>query len=94
QLAELVRRCKVFICSDTAVLHAAAAVGTRCVVFFGPTDPVRHVCADDPAKGHVIMYKDLKCSPCYKGHCYTRKCLKTISVDEVLAEVFKILDSK
>lgn len=39
QLAELTRRARLFVGSDTGPLHLAAAVGTRCVALFGPTDP-------------------------------------------------------
>jgi ADP-heptose:LPS heptosyltransferase len=37
ELAELARRAKLFLASDTGPLHIAAAIGTRCVGLFGPT---------------------------------------------------------
>lgn len=93
QWAALIQRCKVFICGDTAALHMATAVGTKCVVLFGPTDPARHVPLETLRdEGHIIIRKDLKCSPCYKGRCYSQRCMKDISVDEVLYSVLKLLD--
>jgi len=37
ELAELARRAKLFLASDTGPLHIAAAVGSPCVGLFGPT---------------------------------------------------------
>ncbi len=38
-LAALLERCDLFIGHDSGISHLAAAVGTRCVLLFGPTDP-------------------------------------------------------
>lgn len=38
-LAAVLERCCVFLGHDSGVSHLAAAVGTRCVLLFGPTDP-------------------------------------------------------
>jgi heptosyltransferase-2 len=38
-LAGLLERCALFLGHDSGISHLAAAVGTRCVLLFGPTDP-------------------------------------------------------
>ena len=38
-LAALLARCSLFLGHDSGISHLAAAVGTRCVLLFGPTDP-------------------------------------------------------
>lgn len=38
-LAAVLERCEVFVGHDSGISHIAAAVGTRCVLLFGPTDP-------------------------------------------------------
>lgn len=38
-LAAAISRCRMFVGHDTGVAHLAAAVGTPCVVLFGPTEP-------------------------------------------------------
>ncbi|HEY0369692.1 MAG TPA: glycosyltransferase family 9 protein [Chthoniobacterales bacterium] len=38
-LAAMIERCAVFIGHDSGISHIAAAVGTPCVLLFGPTDP-------------------------------------------------------
>lgn len=38
-LAAVVERCALFLGHDSGISHLAAAVGTPCVLLFGPTDP-------------------------------------------------------
>ena len=38
-LAALLARCRLFLGHDSGISHLAAAVGVRCVLLFGPTDP-------------------------------------------------------
>jgi lipopolysaccharide heptosyltransferase I len=42
QFIALVRRAKLFLGGDTGPLHLAAAVRTRIVAIYGPTDPMRN----------------------------------------------------
>jgi lipopolysaccharide heptosyltransferase I len=42
QFIALARRARLFLGGDTGPMHLAAAVGTRIVAIFGPTDPVRN----------------------------------------------------
>jgi heptosyltransferase-2 len=39
ELAAALSRCRLFLGHDSGVSHLAAAVGTPCVLLFGPTDP-------------------------------------------------------
>ncbi|MBI1311337.1 lipopolysaccharide heptosyltransferase family protein [bacterium] len=39
ELASLLRRCSLFVGSDTGPLHLAAAIGIPCVGLYGPTSP-------------------------------------------------------
>lgn len=52
RLAAVLERCVVFIGHDSGISHIAAAVGTRCVLLFGPTDP--KVWAPANAGVHVV----------------------------------------
>ena len=38
ELAELIGRAETFLCSDSAPLHVAVAMGTKTYAIFGPTD--------------------------------------------------------
>ena len=88
QLACLIKRCNVYITSDSAALHIAYAMKTPVVALFGPTDSRRHAIAS--AK-QIIVKKDLACSPCYKRRCREHTCMKQISVEEVFAAVKELL---
>lgn len=88
QLACLIKRCAVFISSDSAPLHIAAAVGTPFIALFGPTNPLRHLV---PAKDYVVINKDLTCSPCYKPKCKSRECMELITPQEVLEAIDRLI---
>ena len=80
QLAALIKRCKVYITSDSAPMHIASSMGANFIAFFGPTDPRRHF---EPTSKGVIIKKELSCSPCYKANCKNIRCMESISVNEV-----------
>lgn len=89
ELANLIKRCKVYITPDSAPMHIASAFGTPFIALFGPTDPARHMV---PSKNHVIIKKNLKCSPCYNSNCSKGfKCMSSIEVEEVVAAIKNIL---
>jgi lipopolysaccharide heptosyltransferase II len=88
QLAALIKRCGVYISADSAPLHVAAAMRTPFVALFGPTAPQRHL---PPAKDYAVIAKDLACRPCYKSKCANYKCMESITAEEVLEAVEKLL---
>jgi lipopolysaccharide heptosyltransferase II len=89
QLACLIKKCAVYISPDSASLHIAAAVGVPFVALFGPTDPRRHLVQ---AKNCILIDKGLPCSPCYKTKCKSRECMETITPEEVLVAIDKLLN--
>jgi len=50
-LAAVLERCRLFLGHDSGISHLAAAAGCRCVLLFGPTDPVVWA----PANRHVTL---------------------------------------
>lgn len=90
ELAALIKRCNVYISTDTAPMHVAASMGAPLIALFGPTDPIRHL---PPAKDYTVIKKDIKCSPCYRPVCNNTLCMNKIGVDEVLKTVKKYIKS-
>jgi lipopolysaccharide heptosyltransferase II len=88
ELAALIGKCNVFISADSSPLHIASAVGTPFIALFGPTDVRRHL---PPGKNCIVISKDLNCSPCYRTKCRTNRCMKSISAEEVLEAIDKLL---
>jgi lipopolysaccharide heptosyltransferase II len=89
ELADLIKRCKVYVTPDSAPMHIASAMEAPFIALFGPTDPVRHVA---PSKNYIVIKRDLKCSPCYSPNCSRgSKCMSGIEVEEVFRAIENIL---
>ncbi|HQL91556.1 MAG TPA: glycosyltransferase family 9 protein [Syntrophales bacterium] len=84
ELAALYRKASVLLTTDSGPMHLAAAVGTPVVALFGPTSPDR---TGPYGEGHVVIRRDLDCSPCFRKACKTRECMQAIGVDEVFKAV-------
>ncbi|MBN1383338.1 MAG: glycosyltransferase [Elusimicrobia bacterium] len=87
--AYLLQNSLLLVCNDSALMHIASAVGTKCLSIFGPTAPYDKAPMN---KEHVYMYSEVACSPCYKfgsfPECNRQQvCFKSIKPNEV----FKIL---
>jgi len=83
-LAELYRRARLVISTDSGPMHIAAAVGTKVVALFGPTDPAR---TGPCGEGHIVIRRNMKCSPCFSRKCDHKTCMNDISVEEVFASL-------
>ncbi len=103
QLFYLISKCDLFIGNDAGPMHIAAAQGAKTIGLFGPNLPVRF---GPYGKGNIGLYKGYNCefSPCINVHkgqvpdcLYPKdsndyqKCMKNISVNDVLREVEKLV---
>ncbi len=92
ELIALVRRCQVFVSSDSAPMHIAASSKVPLVALFGPTDSKRHLV---PSERYQIFQKEVSCGPCYLRSCPVGLvCMKKIGVQEVLESVLNFLNEK
>ena len=89
ELAELISSAEKFLCSDSAPLHIAVALGVRTYVIFGPTDDKKLI----PQNGKVVPLKancDCSLKPCLwdkrQTTCENLDCLK-FSVDKIIQTV-------
>jgi heptosyltransferase-2 len=81
ELASLLRQCHLLVTNDTGTMHVAAAVGTRVVAIFGPTDPRT---TSPLGEGHVVIRTEVSCSPCLKRVCpEDHRCMDLIEVEKV-----------
>ncbi len=89
ELVALIRRCQVFVSSDSAPMHIASGLGVPLVALFGPTDPKRHLV---PPARYEVFWKEVPCSPCYLRNCpIGHVCMKKITVQEVLNAILYLL---
>ncbi len=85
-LAVLIGKAEKFICSDSAPLHVAVAMGTKTYVIFGPTNDKKLI----PQSENVIPIKandNCPIKPCLWEHrqttCENLECLKITAQDIV-----------
>lgn len=92
QLGALIKKCKVFVGSDTGPMHIAVAVKTPVVAIFGPTDP--HYSGPRNPQDLVVS-KSLPCSPCFKvKKCPQGQgipCIEAIEPEDVLEAIERLL---
>ncbi len=92
ELIALIRRCHVFISSDSAPTHVSASVDAPLIAIFGPTDPKRHLV---PPSHYQVFWKEIQCSPCYLRSCPIGLiCMKKITVQEVLDSTLHLIKEK
>lgn len=86
QLMALISRCHLFIGNNSAPLQIAAAFNIPTISFLGPTLPKKW---SPQGKRHIVIRKDLPCSPCELGYCYRGDfaCMKEITPREVIDAV-------
>lgn len=82
--------CDLLVTNDTGPAHISAALGTKTIVIFGPTNPK----TTHPI-GAEIIRREVECSPCMLRDCpIDHRCMTGISSDEVFEKVKKLLNSK
>lgn len=89
QLAALLKKSDLLITNDSAPMHLGAAIGTRVLAIFGPTDPRLY---GPTGKGDRVIRKKIHCVPCEKAQCeFEHECMKEITADEVFEAAKEML---
>jgi len=88
--AALCKRLDLFITADTGPLHIANAAGAKKIIaLFGPTH--QDITGPVPADNVVILGKEIECQiPCYVVDCADNRCMKAISVNDVVDQVKRL----
>lgn len=81
ELGEAIRRCSVYITSDTAPMHIAAVLKTPLVAVFGP-GYLRRFDPRNISERCIVLYKKAECAPCDRVYCSSRACLTSIPPSE------------
>lgn len=84
ELTCLLSLSRLMVTVDSGPMHIASAVGTPVVALFGPTAPWR---TGPYGGGHTVIRKELPCSPCFLRRCKDMRCMKEITVEEVVETV-------
>lgn len=99
QTVALVERCCLFISNDTGPLRFADGLGKKIIALFGPVDERVYGPYPLQAGRTVVLSRPLECRPCYRrfrlaGCAHDRRCLREISVEEVLKAARRLLENK
>lgn len=98
ETAALLKQCRLLIGNDSGPLHLGAAIGTKTIGLFGPTDPKQFYPYNPVA--HRYIYHAYPCSPCYRfggpifqylPRCSRAFCMEKITTRDVLDQVERIL---
>lgn len=89
QSLAMLERCDLVISGDTAIMHMAAAVGTKTLALFGPTSPERVAPAHN---GGRVISAAVSCHPCYRDKWKECSCMDMISPTLVYEIARNMLD--
>jgi heptosyltransferase II len=87
----IIRRSRLLVTTDSGPRHIASAMGTPTVVLFGPIDPRW---SRNYQEQTIELSIPLDCAPCGQRNCPLghHRCMRDLSVDQVLAAVGKTLE--
>lgn len=90
ELRALIENLKLLVTNDTGPMHIAAALKTKTISLFCPTNfwgvgPIQD------AHLHKIIAKEKPCNPCITKKCKNPFCMNLIEVDEVFQKVKELL---
>lgn len=83
---------EVMISMDSANMHLASIVGTRCISIWGSTHPYAGFLGFGQSEDDVVQINDLTCRPCSvfgDKECYRSDwaCLEEISVQQIIDKI-------
>jgi len=84
QLLAILDAAAVLVTNDTGPMHMAAALRTPVVALFGPTNPDR---TGPYRQADNVLQSTLPCAPCYKRRCDHLRCLRQITVEQVMEKI-------
>jgi len=89
ELMCLIKTCDLVLTNDSGPMHIAAAMHVPLIAFFGSTEPQK---TGPYGQKEAVINKKVSCSPCFKRVCpIDFRCMKEISVTEVLQRIEKLL---
>lgn len=90
EVTSILSICDLLVSNDTGPAHISAAVGTKTIVIFGPTNPKTTY-----PIGAEIIRKEVECSPCMLRDCpIDHRCMTQITAQEVFGRVKYLLSDE
>lgn len=92
ELAEDIKQANAVLSNDSGVMHLAAALKTKVVAIFGPTDETKTSIWDETE--NTIIKKETSCAPCKHRTCpkESHKCMEKILPEDVILDIESLRD--
>ena len=92
QELEKIAELELMISMDSANMHLASLMGTRCVSIWGSTHPFAGFLGYGQSENDVVQIKDLTCRPCSvfgDKECYRGDwaCLEEINIQQIINKI-------
>lgn len=90
EIAQLIQRSRLFIGTDSSLLHISASTNTPTIAIFGPTQPSE---LNPIGSNKTYLYHHYPCSPCLQLFCplteskTLSKCMDDVAVEEILTKI-------
>ena len=83
ELAAVLERAELIISGDSGPMHIGVSVGTNVVALFGPTSA--EITGPYGNGNYAIVKGNVNCEiPCYDSTCNDNRCMKSITVENVM----------
>jgi len=84
QLAYLLKKAKIVISNDSAVMHLASYLEIPTMAIFGPTNPKKYGPWNSKS---LVVRKELECSPCEESSCkYSHECMNLLEEKDIIKQ--------
>lgn len=92
EVTALLSQVDLFVSNDMGLAHIAAAVGTKTIVIFGPTN---ESVTRPFAPNAVVVRTEVDCSPCMLRECpIDHRCMTRVTVDAVFEQAVNLLGTR
>ncbi len=89
QLAALMGKVSLVISNDSGPMHIAVSQKIKVICLFGPTSA--KITGPYGRGNYLVIQKDVGCEvPCYQLNCNDNRCMKAITVEEVLEKAIAL----
>jgi len=89
-LGAVFKKAVCVISNDSGPMHLAVAARANVIAIFGPTSPELTGPYGDGR--YLVLHKDIGCKiPCYDSKCNDNRCIKAVSVEDVIEAVEEII---
>jgi heptosyltransferase-2 len=91
EVVAILAECDLLISNDMGLAHVSAAVKTKTITIFGPTNPL----TTKPWNAEIIRREDVECSPCMLRDCpIDHRCMNWISPITVFEKAKNLIENK